>query len=291
MPTDAGPSSPDQKPEAPRPLPRKLTTIFCADVQGYSAQVEADEVGTVQRLKLYRSEMIQEIERHHGRVVNTWGDGLLAEFSSPVEAVFAAVEAQRRVAARNAALKLDAPGTPPLQFRIGINLGDVMVDGDDLLGDGVNIASRLEALAEAGGVCISGTVFEQVRKKLDFGFDFIGSREIKNIAEPVPAYRIQVDQPGRASAQPPIYQRPQQDDRQPYSERDEAQDSDQAIRKWRRNALRGAVVITFLALINLFTSRHSIWFHWPLMGIALMLALRYPYGVDPRRMWPLWRQD
>lgn len=282
-----GPTSPDAKTEAPRPLPRKLTTIFCADVQGYSAQVEADEVGTVQRLKLYRGEMIQEIERHHGRVVNTWGDGLLAEFSSPVEAVFAAVEAQRRVAARNAALKLDAPGTPPLQFRIGINLGDVMVDGTDLLGDGVNIASRLEALAEAGGVCISGTVFEQVRKKLDFGFDFIGSREIKNIAEPVPAYRIQVDQPARASAQPPVYQgRPQHDETHGGT-----QDSEEAIRKWRRNAMRGVVVIVFLALINLLTSRHSIWFHWPLLGMAMMLALRYPYGVDPRRMWPLWRQD
>ncbi len=286
MPTDAGPSSPDQKPPASpqRPLPRKLTTIFCADVQGYSAQVEADEVGTVQRLKLYRGEMIQEIERHHGRVVNTWGDGLLAEFSSPVEAVFAAVETQRRVAACNVALKLDAPSTPALQFRIGINLGDVMVDGDDLLGDGVNIASRLEALAEAGGVCISGTVFEQVRKKLDFGFDFIGSREIKNIAEPVPAYRIQVDEPGRASAQPPIRQ-------QRGAEHDSPPNTEEAIRKWRRNALRGAVVISFLALINLFTSRHSIWFHWPLMGVCLMLALRYPYGVDPRRMWPLWRQD
>lgn len=261
-------------------------------MQGYSAQVEADEVGTVQRLKLYRGEMVQEIERHHGRVVNTWGDGLLAEFSSPVEAVFAAVEAQRRVAARNAALKIDAPGTPALQFRIGINLGDVMVDGDDLLGDGVNIAARLESLAEAGGVCISGTVFEQVRKKLDFGFDFIGSREIKNIAEPVPAYRIQVDEAARASAQPPIRQqqpvRPQQ---RQDDDRDAPTSTEEAIRKWRRNAMRGAVVITFLALINLFTSRHSIWFHWPLMGVCLMLALRYPYGVDPRRMWPLWRQD
>lgn len=262
-------------------LPRKLTTIFCADVQGYSALVEADEVGTVARLKLYRADMIAEIERHHGRVVNTWGDGLLAEFPSPVEAVFAAVEAQRRIAQRN----LDA--RPPMHFRVGINLGDVMVDGNDLYGDGVNIAARLESLAEPGGVCISGAVFEQVRKKLDFGFDFIGTREIKNIADPVAAYRIQVDGNAPARAQPESHPGSLPAGQQSAPVQDEAL----RIRKWRQTAWRAAVLCGFLLIINLVTSPRSLWFFWPLLGFSMLLLVRYPMGVHPSRMWPLWRKD
>lgn len=262
----------------PDSLPRKLTTIFCADVQGYSALVEADEVGTVARLKMYRGDMIAEIERHHGRVVNTWGDGLLAEFSSPVEAVFAAVEAQRRINQRNAGV------TPPMQFRIGINLGDVMVDGNDLYGDGVNIAARLESLAEPGGVCISGAVFEQVRKKLDFGFDFIGTREIKNIADPVAAYRIQVEgsAPAKSATAPAQQSAPQSAP---------VQDEALRIRKWRQTAWRAAVLCGFLLIINLVTSPRSLWFFWPLLGFSMLLLVRYPMGVHPSRMWPLWRKD
>lgn len=282
--TISGPS-PDQPAAAGAALPRKLTTIFCADMKGYSTLVEADEVGTVTRLKRHRAEMTTEIERHHGRVVNTWGDGLLAEFSSPVEAVFAAVAAQRRSATRNAAEHAEAPGTPPLLFRIGINLGDVMVDGNDLYGDGVNIAARLESLAEPGGICISGTVFEQVRKKLDFGFDFIGPRDIKNIAEPVPAYRILLD---GATAQPvqPVptaSSAPQQGKAAP----DEAEQ----IRKWRKMACRFGILAGFLLILNLITSPTRLWFYWPALGFGLLLAMRYPFGVDPQRLWPPWRRD
>ncbi len=277
-------TQPGPIPENTAALPRKLTTIFCADVQGYSALVEADEVGTVNQLKLYRAAMIAEIERHHGRVVNTWGDGLLAEFSSPVEAVFAAVEVQRHIAARNIKLSADQPGRPPMQFRIGINLGDVMVDGSDLYGDGVNIAARLESLAEPGGVCISGTVFEQVRKKLDFGFDFIGTREIKNIAEPIPAYRIMVEGSKHSSHAAATTAAPAQSAKPPL---DEAE----AIRKWRRYAWRLAILVIFLAIINLITNPFRFWFQWPLIGFGLFLAMRYPVGIHPRRMWPLWRQD
>lgn len=172
----------DQTPD----LRRKLTTVFCADVQGYSTLVERDEVGTVTRLKQYREIMVDLIGRHHGRLINTWGDGLVAEFGSPVEAVFCAVETQRRLTTRNA----EEPLQPAMQFRIGINLGDVIIEGTDIYGEGVNIAARLESLADPGGICISGSVFEQVRKKLDIGFDFLGDREIKNIAEPVSAYRV-----------------------------------------------------------------------------------------------------
>lgn len=285
--TDPGPASSSSSPNSGQTqnLPRRLTTIFCADVQGYSALVEADEVGTVARLKLYRADMIAEIEHHHGRVVNTWGDGLLAEFSSPVEAVFAAVEAQRRINQRNAGV------VPPMQFRIGINLGDVMVDGNDLYGDGVNIAARLESLAEPGGVCISGAVFEQVRKKLDFGFDFIGTREIKNIAEPIPAYRIQVDgsAPPKAASHSAA---PQTEQSVSAPAAMSAADEEAArIRKWRQMAWRAAVLCGFLLIINLVTSPRSLWFFWPLLGFGMLLTMRYPMGVHPSRMWPLWRKD
>ena len=129
------------------------------------------------------------IERHRGRVINTWGDGLIAEFPSVVEAVLCAVEAQKELRARNAGL----PAERRLEFRVGINLGDVMVEGQDLYGEGVNIAARLQGLAEPGGIIISGTVHEQVRGKLVIGYEFAGPQQVKNIAEPVPAFRVRLD--------------------------------------------------------------------------------------------------
>lgn len=254
---------------------RKLTTVFCADVQGYSALVERDEVGTVTRLKQYRDIMIDLIGRHHGRLINTWGDGLVAEFGSPVEAVFCAVETQRRLAARNA----EEPLVPPMQFRIGINLGDVIIEGSDIYGEGVNIAARLESLAEPGGVCISGAVFEQVRKKLDIGFDFLGDRDIKNIAEPVSAYRVLMD--GRDAAAAP---------RHPAAT-PAADGAEVAFIKWRRHAWRFGGIAAFLMIINLITSPGYFWFVWPLLGFALVLLLRWPTGIDPRRLWSSRRQD
>lgn len=254
---------------------RKLTTVFCADVQGYSGLVERDEVGTVARLKQYREVMVDLIGRHHGRLINTWGDGLVAEFGSPVEAVFCAVETQRRLAARNA----EEPLAPPMQFRIGINLGDVIIEGTDIYGEGVNIAARLESLAEAGGICISGAVFEQVRKKLDIGFDFLGDREIKNIAEPVSAYRVLVNGGEAAGAQRQAATSPA------------TVDAEAAFGKWRRHAWRFAVIGVFLMIINLITSPGYFWFVWPLLGFALVLLLRWPAGVDPRRLWSSWRQE
>jgi len=254
---------------------RKLTTIFCADVQGYSALVERDEVGTVTRLKQYRDIMVDLIVRHHGRLINTWGDGLVAEFSSPVEAVFCAVETQRRLATRNA----EEPLLPPMQFRIGINLGDVIIEGSDIYGEGVNIAARLEALAEPGGVCIAGSVFEQVRKKLDIGFDFLGEREIKNIAEPVSAYRVLL---GADAARPaPL--------RTPTGVEGGNTSTDAAIIKWRRHAWRALVITGFLLIINLVTSPGRLWFFWPALGFAMFLLLRLPVGVSWRQLWPLRR--
>jgi adenylate cyclase len=252
---------------------RKLTTVFCADVQGYSALVERDEVGTVTRLKQYREIMVDLIGRHHGRLINTWGDGLVADFGSPVEAVFCAVETQRRLATRNA----EEPLLPPMQFRIGINLGDVIIEGSDIYGEGVNIAARLEALAEPGGICISGSVFELVRKKLDIGFDFLGEREIKNSAEPVMAYRVQVS-PG--ASRPVPLQMPGHGG---------TPDADAAIAKWRGQAWKLGVVAAFLLTVNLLTSPGRLWFYWPLLGFAFFLLMRWPSGVDPRRLWSVRR--
>ncbi len=164
------------------PVRRKLTTILCADVHGYSRLMGIDEVSTLQTLKIYRQAMTGLIERHDGRVFSMAGDSVAAEFGSVVEAVQCAAEVQRELRTRNE----DLPDDQRLEFRIGINLGDVMVEGDDLYGEGVNIASRLQVLSAPGGVCISGTVYDQVRNKLTLGYDFMGEQMVKNIAEPAP---------------------------------------------------------------------------------------------------------
>ena len=173
---------------------RKLTTIFCADVVGYSRLMEGDEVATLETLKAYRRAMAGLIERHEGRVVSTTGDALLAEFASVVEAVQCAAEVQRELGTRNAGLGEERR----MDYRIGINLGDVIVEGDDLYGEGVNIAARLQSLAEPGGVNISGTVYDQVRNKLSLGYQFIGAQSVKNITEQVPVYRVQLEAHGAA---------------------------------------------------------------------------------------------
>jgi class 3 adenylate cyclase/uncharacterized membrane protein len=174
---------------------RKLTTILCADVVGYSRMMEADEIATLETLKAYREAMAGFIARHEGRVVGTSGDGLLAEFGSVVEAVQCAAEVQRELGARNRALDKDRR----MDFRIGVNLGDVIVEGDDLYGEGVNIAARLQGLAEPGGINISGTVYDQVHNKLSLGYEFVGARKVKNISEQVPVYRVQLAAAGESA--------------------------------------------------------------------------------------------
>ena len=172
-------------------IERKLTTIMAADVAGYSAMMERDEEGTMQTLRGHRATMRGFIERHRGRIANTAGDSVMAEFPSVLEAVTAAAEIQQELGARNAAL----PPEQQMQFRIGINLGDVMVEGEDLFGEGVNIAARLEGLAEPGGIVISGTVYEQVKNKLTLEYDFMGSRHGKNMSDEIPVYRVETGPP------------------------------------------------------------------------------------------------
>ena len=168
---------------------RKLTTILCADVQSYANLMEADESGTFDTLRRYRDAMAGLIARHDGRVVNTWGDAVIAEFSSVVEAVQCAIEVQRELAERNGHL----PAGKRMWFRIGINLGDVMVENEDLYGEGVNIASRLQEVAEPGGIAIAQSVYDQVRHKMSVDFSFMGEQSVKNVDEPVPTYRVALD--------------------------------------------------------------------------------------------------
>jgi class 3 adenylate cyclase len=168
------------------PIKRKLATILSADVAGYSRLMEADEEGTLRLLAAHRAIIDSIIDLHDGRVVNTAGDSVLAEFTSPVEAVRAASEIQDALKTRNDTL----PESRRMLFRIGVNIGDVMLKGDDLLGDGVNIAARLQTLAEPGGLCISGSVFDQIEGKLSLRFQDIGEQTLKNIARPVRALRL-----------------------------------------------------------------------------------------------------
>src|SRR5262249_4459306 len=155
--------------------------------------------GTLARLKVHRRELIdRKISEHHGRIVKTTGDGVLIEFPSVVEAVSCAVEVQRSMADRNA----DVSPEKRIEFRVGINLGDVIVEDGDIFGDGVNLAARLEALADPGGICVSRTVRNQVRDKLSYVFDDMGERVVKNIARPVRAYRLRVDSSTATSAEP-----------------------------------------------------------------------------------------
>jgi class 3 adenylate cyclase len=165
---------------------RRLIAILAADVAGYSRLMGADEEGTLAALKTLRREVADpKIKEHRGRIVNTTGDGLLSEFGSVVDAVRCAVEVQREMAARNAGVNANRR----IDFRIGINLSDIIVDDNDIFGDGVNIAARLEALAEPGGICVSRMVRDQVRDKLAIAFEDMGEQQVKNIARPVRAYR------------------------------------------------------------------------------------------------------
>lgn len=170
-------------------LKRKLATIMVADIVGYSRLTANDEDWTIRALSEFRGIVDEIIARHDGRIFNTGGDSILAEFASPVEAVRCAVDFQEAARSRN----LLQPRDRQLRYRIGINLGDVMVRGNDLLGDGVNVAARLEGLAEPGGICVSGTVWDHIHDKLSVGYVDIGEQSVKNIPRPVHAYHLRLD--------------------------------------------------------------------------------------------------
>src|SRR6201987_1201642 len=179
---------------------RRLAAVLAADMVGFSRLMEVDEEGTLARLKTHRIELIDPaIAKNHGRIIKTTGDGMLVEFHSVVDAVLCAAEIQGRMGRRNA----DVPPARWMQFRIGINLGDVIVDDNDIFGDGVNIAACLETLAEPGGICVSAAVCDPVGSRLeDIVFEDLGDQQVKNIARPIRVFRVRLEQD--ASAAPEV---------------------------------------------------------------------------------------
>jgi adenylate cyclase len=180
---------------------RRLAAILAVDVAGYSRLMGEDEEGTLATLRAVRRELgYPKIAEHRGRIVKTTGDGLLVEFASVVDAVRCAVEVQREMIARNAA----APAERRLEFRMGVNVGDIIIEDGDIFGDGVNIAARLEALAEPGGICVSAIVHDQVQGRLDIGFDDIGEPKLKNITRPIRVYRVALTLPTPSARAPSL---------------------------------------------------------------------------------------
>ena len=183
---------------ADAPIERRLAGILSADVKGYSTLMRDDEVATVRTLTAYRGLMAEIIRGRRGRVVDSPGDNLLAEFSSVIDAVEAGVEIQAGLRKRNAEL----PEGRRMQFRIGVNLGEILVDGGRIYGDGVNMAARLEGLTDPGGIVISASVWDQIRDRMRVAVESLGERRVKNVAEPVNAYPIVADPAGRETATP-----------------------------------------------------------------------------------------
>jgi class 3 adenylate cyclase len=179
---------------------RKLAAIFAADVEGYSRLMGLDEVGTLRTLTAYRVIIDRLIGSHRGRIFNTAGDSVLADFASAVDAVQCAVAVQDAIAKENA----DRPAGDQMRFRIAIHVGDIIVQGGNLFGDAVNVAARLEALAEPGGICVSRVVRDQIRDKLPYAFEDMGEQKIKNIARPVRAYTLSIAAEAASSTAPPL---------------------------------------------------------------------------------------
>jgi adenylate cyclase len=270
-------------------LKRRLTTVLCADVHGYSRLMGADEAATLETLRRYRAAIAGLVERHEGRIVNTWGDAVIAEFGSVVEAVQCAIEIQQEISSQ--ASTLSDPNQ--MQFRIGINLGDVMVDGSDIFGDGVNIAARLQELAEPGGIVVSAPVYDQVHNKLSVGFDCLGLQQLKNVA-PVTSYRVTVgSQAGRrpgvrvddgtlharafaaaGAGAPPI--------RGGYQPSGGMSSISDYLGSLPRPLAMALTISAFLFLINAFTGLHRMWFHWPVAALLFAAIMRMVFQDRPR---------
>ena len=259
---------------------RRLTTVLCADVHGYSRLMGADEAGTLGALRRHRNAIAGLVERHDGRIVNTWGDAVIAEFASVVEAVQCAVEIQQEISNQES----DPPHANQMRFRIGINLGDVMVDGSDIFGDGVNIAARLQELAEPGGVVVSASVYDQVHNKLSVGFDCLGKQEMKNVV-PVVSYQVTMGGVGRhrfpadkgaipqgallAASEASVQRTSARYERSAWMS-----SFTDSLANLPRPLAATLTVSGFLILINVFTGLHRIWFHWPVAALLFIGILR-----------------
>ena len=263
----------------PPEVHRKLTTILAADAAGYSRLMESDEERTFGLLHSSFGVFSRLIERHRGRIADTAGDGLIAEFPSVVEAVQCAVEVQQ---------ELSGPpqdGGEPLRFRIGIHLGDVMVHGEDLVGEGVNLAARLQSMAEPGGILISRQVYDQVHAKLSIGFDYLGERRPKNFSEDVSVYQVSGAKPqsffefGRKAAPKP----PPPEPSRPSSIADFTPED---LRERMTRGLKlGGLVVAALILIDVVTGG-AVWAHWPALILAGVFAYRaVPHLVERPERW------
>ena len=233
---------------------RKLTAVFSADVAGYSRLMGEDEAATVKTLEAYKQIMFSLIKQHRGRVIDSPGDNLLAEFASVVDAVQCGVAVQKELQARNA----DLPENRRMQFRIGINLGDVIEEGERIYGDGVNIAARLESLADPGGICVSKTAFDHIEAKLPLGYHFLGEQTVKNIAKPVGAYRVLME---------------------PRVTGAETKGKGQAIPIWRRKPVLAGTVAVLIVIIGL-----AVWnFYWraPKFEPASVNKMAFPLPDKP----------
>ncbi|MGR3636107.1 MAG: adenylate/guanylate cyclase domain-containing protein [Shimia sp.] len=254
-------------------ITRKLTTILAADAEGFSAAMTRDELGTFSALHAARDVFYKLIERHDGRIANTAGDGLIAEFPSVVEAVQCAIETQRELAAQQDGLR----------FRIGIHLGDVIVDGQDLIGEGVNLAARLQTMAQPGGILISQQVYDQVHAKLSTRFEYLGEKRPRNLSEDVAVYRVETG--AAIDDDTPIWQDPVQvsprprrpeakskvrPEPTPSVETPAAADSESFAKAIRL----GALIAGGLVLVNIF-SGGEIWVHWVLLPLAVAAGIRW----------------
>jgi adenylate cyclase len=233
---------------------RKLTAVFSADVAGYSRLMGEDETATVKTLEAYKQVMFSLIKQHRGRVVDSPGDNILAEFPSVVDAVQCAVAVQKELQARNAGL----PENRRMQFRIGINLGDVIEEGERIYGDGVNIAARLEALADPAGICISKTAFDHIESKLPLGYQFLGEQTVKNIAKPVGAYKVLMEPRVLAA---------------------EAKEKKPSVALWRHRGILAGTIAVLAVIIGL-----AVWnFYWraPKVEPASVGKMAFPLPDKP----------
>ena len=263
---------------------RKLTTIMSADVQDYTRLMGADEEGTLDTLKRYRDSMSGLIGLHGGRVVNTWGDGLIAEFPSVVEAVRAAIDIQNELAQANSG----KPADGRMLFRIGINLGDVIEQDNDLYGDGVNIAARLQSQAAPGGIVISNTVYDHVHNKLSVGFDFLGDLTVKNVHDAIPSYSVRVGEtlqqqsyrashtPPQQSPVPPGFPPPPLP---PLPQSPELARAMEGLTRHQGRFLPAIGVAAAIVLaINIFTWHGEFWAAWPLLFLGVTAAFSWSKG-------------
>lgn len=272
---------------------RRLAAVMCADVAHYARLMEADEDGTLDRLKSYREIMSQLAERHNGRIVNTWGDAVIIEFSSVVEAVQCAVEIQTELSLRNA----DLPDARKMEFRIGLNLGDLMVEGDDIYGDGVNVAARLQELAPRGGILLSQSVYDQVRNKLALGFECLGLQQVKNVSEPVETYAVRLG--GRNTPEEDagaMFEQARASGPMSNGVSDRPGDRDVAalsngfeqarawLRRQPRMVRRCVFMIGFFFVLNLLTTGLSpLWFVWPSLPFFAAMMWHLFLGKGDRK--------